>query len=197
MQDLLFIHDPAQAAALLQPLRLDMLTRMAQPSTCPDLAQQLGVPTQQVNYHMRILAAAGLVERIDERRVRGTVEGIYQARAASYWLSAKLVGRIGAGRASSEVSLGYLLSLAEDLQEDVAQLAEMTPPPASLGLSMQLELADPSRRVQFLKDVQRLFQNLGRKYGAAEGTRKRKLQTYRLMLACYQDPQRKEGAPKS
>jgi len=56
---------------------------MAGPSTCPDLAQQLGVPTQQVNYPMRILHEAGLVDRIDERPVRGTVEGIYQARAAS------------------------------------------------------------------------------------------------------------------
>lgn len=164
---------------------------MAGPSTCPDLAQQLGVPTQQVNYHMRILHEAGLVDRIDERPVRGTVEGIYQARAASYWLSAKLVGRIGVPRASSEMSLGYLLSLAEDLQEDVAKLASHKSAPASLGLSMHLELSDPSLREEFLHDVQKLFQTLGRKYGAKESSRKRETETYRLMLACYQDPQEK------
>jgi predicted ArsR family transcriptional regulator len=47
------------------------------------LAQLLNLPTQQVNYHIRKLTEAWLVERIDERRVRGTVESIYQARAAS------------------------------------------------------------------------------------------------------------------
>lgn len=191
MQDLLYIDDPAQAAALLQPLRLDLLKRMGSPSTCPDLAQQLGVPTQQVNYHMRILHEAGLVDRIEERRVRGTVEGIYQARAASFWLSAKLVGSIGAPRASSEMSLGYLLSLAEDLQEDVARLAARKDASASLGLSMQLELSDPARREEFLEDVQKLFQSLGRKYGAKAQSRKRKTETYRLMLACYPDPEEK------
>lgn len=192
MLPLLYIDDPAQAAALLQPLRLDLLKRMGEPTSCPSLAQQLGVPTQQVNYHMRILADAGLVDRIEERRVRGTVEGIYQARAASYWLSAKLIGRIGEPRTSSELSLGYLLSLAEDLQHDIAHLAEEPDSPASLGLSMQLELNDPSRREAFLKDVQRLFQTLARKYGATESTRKRKTQPYKLMLACYRHP--KPGA---
>jgi hypothetical protein len=31
------------------------------------------------------LEAAGLVERVRERQVRGIVEGIYRARARSYW----------------------------------------------------------------------------------------------------------------
>ncbi|MBL8173178.1 MAG: helix-turn-helix transcriptional regulator [Bryobacterales bacterium] len=189
MQPLLYIDDPAQAAALLQPLRLDLLKRMGEPTSCPELAHQLGVPTQQVNYHMRILAEAGLVCKIDERRVRGTVEGIYQARASSYWLSAKLVGRIGLPRTESELSLGYLLSLAEDLQHDIANLASEDDPPASLGLSMNLELNDPARREAFLKDVQRLFQTLARKYGATEQTRKRKTQPYKLTLACYRQPE--------
>src|SRR5262245_53271054 len=115
MRDVLFIDDPQQAAALLQPIRLDLLKRMAEPPTCPHHGRQLGIPTQQVNYHMKIHAEAGLVDKVEERRVRGTVEGIYQARAASYWLSPKLVGRLGRPRTESDASLSYLLSLAEEL----------------------------------------------------------------------------------
>ena len=48
-------------------------------------------------------------------------EGIYQAAARSYWVSPRLVGRIGdARRAQDELSLGYLLELMEDVQADIA-----------------------------------------------------------------------------
>ena len=66
MLDVLFIEEPTVAAALLQPIRLDIVKRLAQPRSCPELAQLLNVPTQQVNYHMRKLTEAGLVDRIDE-----------------------------------------------------------------------------------------------------------------------------------
>jgi predicted transcriptional regulator len=186
VQEVLYIDDVVRAAALLQPIRLELLKRMAEPRTCPYLAGELGVPTQQINYHMRKLADAGLVDRIDERRVRGTVEGIYQARAASYWLSPALVGRLGARRAENEVGLSFLLSLAEDLQADVAKLAGFSKPSPCLGLSLHVELADPDRRAEFLAEVERLTKELADKYGAA-GTRKKKPQlTYRFLLACYE-----------
>lgn len=188
MLDVLSIDDPTAAAALLQPVRLDLLKRMAQPCTCHELAAALSVPTQQVNYHVRKLVEAGLVDRIDERRVRGTVEGIYQARAASYWLSPKLVGRLGARRTINEAGLSYLLSLAEDLQDDVAKLASEPEPAPCLGVSLHVELADPNRRAEFLQEVQELLQALARKYGST-GRAKRK-ESYRLLLACYQNPNR-------
>jgi len=186
MLEVLYIDDTAVAAALLQPLRLDLLKRMAEPCSCPELAETLGVPTQQVNYHMRKLTEAGLVERVNERRVRGTVEGIYQAKAASYWLSPQLVGRLGARRTLDEAGLSYLLSLAEDLQNDVAKLAEAPQSAPCLGVSVQVELADAEQRGEFLAEVQELLQALARKYGAKGRTKAKR--SYRLLLACYQDP---------
>jgi DNA-binding transcriptional ArsR family regulator len=184
MMDVLYIDEPAVAAALLQPLRLDLLKRLGEPRSCPELAGMLGTATQQVNYHVRKLLEAGLIDRVDERRVRGTVEGIYQARAASYWLSPTLVGRLGARRAVQEAGLSYLLSLAEDLQDDVAKLAETPKPAACLGVSLQVELADPKRRAEFLVEVQDLLKGLARKYGV-KGRAKSK-GAYRLILACYE-----------
>ena len=186
MLDVLFIEQPTVAAALLQPIRLDIVKRLAQPRSCPELAQLLNLPTQQVNYHMRKLTEAGLVERIDERRVRGTVEGIYQARAASYWLSPNLVGRSGARKTINEAGLSYLFSLAEDLQSDVAKLANAPEPQPCLGLSAYVELKDPKRRTEFLAEVQQVLQTLARKYGATGRSKERN--AYRLLLACYQNP---------
>ena len=186
MLDVLFIEEPTAAAALLQPVRLDIVKRLAQPRSCPELAQLLNVPTQQVNYHMRKLTEAGLVDRINERRVRGTVEGIYQARAASYWLSPNLVGRLGARKTINEAGLSYLLSLAEDLQSDVAKLANAPEPQPSLGVSAYVELQDPQKRAEFLAEVQEVLQTLARKYRATG--RSKEQNSYRLLLACYENP---------
>jgi hypothetical protein len=46
MPDVLFIEQPTVAAALLQPFRLDIVKRLAQPRSCPELAQLLNLPTQ-------------------------------------------------------------------------------------------------------------------------------------------------------
>lgn len=186
MLDVLFIEQPTVAAALLQPIRLDIVKRLAQPRSCPELARLLNLPTQQVNYHMRKLTEAGLVDRIDERRVRGTVEGIYQARAASYWLSPNLVGRLGARKAINEAGLSYLLSLAEDLQSDVAKLANAPEPRSCLGVSAYVELKDPKKRAEFLDEVQQVLQTLARKYGATSRGKERN--SYRLLFACYENP---------
>jgi DNA-binding Lrp family transcriptional regulator len=182
VQELLYIDDATAAAALLQPLRLDLVKRMGEPRTCPELAEALGVTTQQVNYHVKKLVEAGLVNRIDERRVRGTMEGIYQARAASYWLSSNLVGRLGNKRAVQEAGLTYMLSLAEDLQQDVAALAGTPEPAPCLGVSLHVALADESRRAEFLEEVQALLKNLATKYGGGKSG------GYRLLLACYEKP---------
>jgi DNA-binding transcriptional ArsR family regulator len=194
MLDVLFIEQPAIAAALLQPVRLDIVKRLTEPRSCPELAQLLNVPTQQVNYHMRKLTEVGLVERINERRVRGTVEGIYQARAASYWLSPNLVGRLGARKTMNEAGLSYLLGLAEDLQSDVAKLASVGEPPPCLGVSAHVELKDPKRRTEFLAEVRQVLQTLARKYGATGRSKERN--SYRLLLACYQNPDH-PNPPKS
>ncbi len=124
MQDLLYVEQAGQAGALLHPLRLGVLKRLGEPRSCPDLARDLAETTQKVYYHVKILEEAGLVDKVDERRVRGIMEGLYQARARSYWLSPRLVGRVGGPkRARDQMSLGFLLTLTEEIQSDVAHLA--------------------------------------------------------------------------
>src|SRR5687768_16800352 len=124
MQDVLFIDDVHQAAVLLKPARIDVLRRMAAETTCSEVGAALGQSPQHVYYHVKALEQAGLVERVSERRVRGTVEGIYRAKARSYWLSPRLVGKVGGGRAArDQASLAYLVGLAEEIQDDVGRLA--------------------------------------------------------------------------
>jgi len=188
MQDVIYIDDVAQATVLMKPTRLDVLRKMATETTCNVLAEALGSTPQKVYYHVKALEQAGLVERVAERKVRGIHEGIYRAKARAYWLSPKLVGHLGGKRAARDrASLGYLISLAEEVQEDVGRLAERPggdENAPSLGVSAHIELADATRRAEFMHDVQDLFQKLAEKYGAS-GKKRAPRESYRIALACY------------
>src|SRR3954454_17283968 len=171
MQEVLYIEDVDQAAALLKPQRIEMLKLMDHPRTCLELGNMFGETPQKIYYHVKALQSAGLVEQVGERRVRGTVEGSYQARAHSYWLASDLVGQIGgAAIAQDQVSLRHLLSLTEEMRGDIGHLAQKVGKEMpSLGVSLQVELDDESRRADFMADVQQMAQILARKYGATAG----------------------------
>jgi DNA-binding transcriptional ArsR family regulator len=192
MRDVIYIEEVEQAATLLNPLRLGLLKHLAEPRSCPELAGFVGETAQKVYYHVKALERVGLVKKVGERRVRGMVEGRYQAKGRSYWLSPTLVGRIGSrGRARDQFSLGFLLTLAEELQADIGHLSEVDAEEVpSLGLSAEIHLADNARRTVFLQEVQHTFEVLARKYGARgpeEGSHG-KSQSFRLVLACYPKP---------
>lgn len=189
MQEVLYIEAVDQAAALLKPLRLAVLKRLGEPRSCPELADALGEPTQKLYYHVKVLERVGLVDKIGERRVGGIMEGIYQAAARSYWLSPGLVGQIGGPRRARDgLSHAFLLSLAEELQGEVALLARDAgaDPAPTLGLSAQIALRDGQERAAFMSELQETIQALATKYGArGDAPATDQQTTFRLMVACY------------
>jgi len=197
MRDVMLVDNTDQASAVLNPLRLELLRRVDEPRTCAQLAEALGETPQKIYYHVKVLESAGAIERVAERRVRGISEGYYRATARSYWLSPKLVGRIGgARRARDQMSLGFLLSLVEDLQSDVGRLAESgreeTP---ALGFTAQVRLAKSADRTAFLSDLQNAIQSIAKKHGAAGSPSPPSApDAFRLVVACYPRPEERPGA---
>jgi DNA-binding transcriptional ArsR family regulator len=122
MRDLLYLERVEQAETLLKPQRIEVLRQLAEPRSCTEVATRLDQTQQRVYYHVKRLLEHGLVTQVAERRVRGINEGVYQATARAYWLSPRLVGRIGQRQQRDEASLGYLLDLMEEVQSDVAAL---------------------------------------------------------------------------
>jgi len=181
MQELLHIERIDQAEALLKPRRVEILRRLAEPSTCTQIGKQLGDSPQKVYYHVKQLQTAGLVELVDERRVRGITEGIYRAVAHSYWVSPELVGRIGPPRESNQFGLGFLLDLSEGLQADLAGLAGVEGSPPTLGISGEVRLR-ADQGAAFVEDLENAFQAVLDRYSGGEGT------PFRLALACYPVP---------
>lgn len=178
MRDVLYLEHIEQAEALLKPQRIEVLRQLAEPRSCTEVAAALEQTPQRVYYHVKRLVEAGLVAQVSERKVRGIHEGIYQAIARSYWLSPRLVGRIGLGRARDELSLGYLLDLMEEVQAEVAALDRSAPELPSIGLSGEIRIP-PERRQEFLEELKTMLQDLFTRYGGAEGD------AFRLAVACY------------
>ncbi|WP_229399593.1 winged helix-turn-helix domain-containing protein [Micromonospora okii] len=179
MRDILYLEEMSQAETLLKPQRVEVLRQLAEPRTCTEVAKLLGQTPQRVYYHVKQLVAAGLVDQVSERKVRGISEGIYQAAARSYWLSPRLVGRIGGlRRARDELSLGHLLDLMEEVQADVAALDRAAPELPSIGVSGEIRVP-AERRQEFLADLRTALEDLFTRYGGAEGD------AFKLAVACY------------
>jgi DNA-binding transcriptional ArsR family regulator len=190
MQDVFYIEDLEQAIALLKPIRIELLKRMDEARTCPELAEAFGETAQGIYYHVKALEKAGLVQKVEERRVRGAVEGYYRAAARSYWLAPQLVGKIGGeSMTRDQVSLRVLLNLAEEVQADIGRLAHRSEAGSSvpsLSLSAHIHLPNGARRAEFLVEVQSVFEHLARKYGMPEEDVTITDEAgFRLVLVCY------------
>jgi len=195
MQDIYYIEDLDQAMTLLKPQRLDILRRLDAPRTCPELADFFDETPQKIYYHMKALETADLVKKVEEKRVRGAIEGYYQAVARSYWLAPKLVGQIGTeAQSRDQLSLGILLRLAEEVMEDIGKLGSASvlgSDVPSLSMSAQIHLPDARRRAEFLNELQAVFQELARKYSlpAQNEPGVTDEQMFRLALICYPKPE--------
>lgn len=74
------ITDPDIAKALAHPLRMRLLTLLEESVASPtELANVTGASLPRVSYHVRRLAAAGLIELVRTKQRRGAVEHYYQA----------------------------------------------------------------------------------------------------------------------
>ncbi|GEL23911.1 hypothetical protein PSU4_28650 [Pseudonocardia sulfidoxydans NBRC 16205] len=177
MRDVLYVERVEQAEALLKPQRIEVLRQLPVPRSCTEVAAVLSQTPQRVYYHVKRLVDAELVEQVAERRVRGITEGIYRASARAYWVSPRVVGRLGPD-AASELGLGHLVDLAEQVQRDVAALDRSAAELPSVGVSGEIRVP-PGRRQAFLADLESTLQDLFTRYGGREGD------TFRLAVACY------------
>ncbi|SDG49705.1 Predicted transcriptional regulator [Lentzea fradiae] len=113
-----YLGEPDAVAVVLAPLRRQLLASLREPASATQLAAALGLPRQKVNYHLRALEAAGLVELVEERRRRGFVERIVRARPGAVVVDPTVVDHDRA--APERLSLVHDQYAAEHLVEVAA-----------------------------------------------------------------------------
>ena len=179
------VGDPETLQALSHPTRVAILEALRAPSSAAGVARAIGQPRQRVNYHLKELEQAGLVERTGEERTGNFVSSLYRSVARSFVVSPKVAWsdprRVDALR--RQHSLETLVELGELLQRDAADLLDRAAfdgeEIASASVSADVRFACEDDRAGFMTEYLRTVRELLEKYGAKKG------EAYRAMLAVY------------
>jgi DNA-binding transcriptional ArsR family regulator len=93
------------ARAAIHPIAIGVLLELSAPETASpiDLARRFGIPVGRVSYHVRELAASGLVTLVRTRQRRGATQHFY---AVSPWLrrDGRAAGRDPAGAVAAALA---------------------------------------------------------------------------------------------
>jgi len=113
------IDDPRYVKAMSHPLRVRILAMLDERKASPNqLAGWLGASLGTVAYHVRTLEQLGLIELVDETRVRGAVEHHYRSRerpsvSDEAWAAAPAIAKQAAVSASLETIDAYAKAASE------------------------------------------------------------------------------------
>jgi DNA-binding transcriptional ArsR family regulator len=118
-----YLEEPEKVRAALSPLRRQLLNLLQEPASGTQLAAALDLPRQRVNYHLRELEKAGLVELVEERQRRGCVERILRATAGSFVVDPAVMGRARAfTQIHDQYAAEHLVEVAAGTVRDVARM---------------------------------------------------------------------------
>ena len=188
MLDVTVIDNAAAAEASLDPVRSRLLAELATPGSATTLAQKVGLPRQQVNYHLRTLERHGLVELVEERRRGNMTERIMQATAAAYVISPAALAAVEPDpeRSPDRLSAFWMLALAARLVRDVGSLLlgarRAGKRLATFALDGEVRFASAADRSAFAEELSHAVAALVAKYhdDAAEGGR-----PHRIVVAIH------------
>jgi len=192
MLDVDVIEDPVAAALALDPIRNRLLAELAVPASAAALAGRVGLTRQKVNYHLRALEAAKLVEPAEERRWGGLTERLMVATAASYIVSPGALGAIAVDpdRTADRLSASYLIALAARVVREVGALwrgaREADKRLATLSIDTVIRFKSPADRAAFTADLANAITALAARYHDDKAPRGR---SHRLVVASYPAPE--------
>jgi predicted ArsR family transcriptional regulator len=184
------IEEPAAAMAALEPVRARILAVLTEPGSATTVAATLGLPRQQVNYHLRALERHGLVRVVEERPKRGLTERVMLATARTYVMAPSTLGDSAADPARTDrLSTRYLIALAARMVGEVAQLArradEARKPLATLAIDTEIRFASAADRSAFAADLANAVTALAATYHDEQAERGR---WHRLIVAAHPLP---------
>lgn len=146
MSSISMLDTPQRVESVLHPLRVEILSLLRDPDSATGLAARMGQTRQVVDYHLRALEAAGLVELVEERARRGLVERIVRR---SHDVLVVDPGLFGSLDRRDRVGLVGVIAAASDMIERAALVAEavsatgervaaVTPTPSCMSTARRL-----------------------------------------------------------
>jgi DNA-binding transcriptional ArsR family regulator len=185
------VRSAESAAALLDPTRQQLLAHLKEPDSATGLARRLKLPRQRINYHLKVLEGAGLVELVEERRKGNCLERVVRATARAFIISPEALGKLGptAELAADRLSSAYLAAAAGRTIRDVAVLQDKAKREgkrvATLTLETDVRFASAEARAKFAEELTDAVARIAARYHddrAAGGRR------FRLLTAVHPVP---------
>jgi DNA-binding transcriptional ArsR family regulator len=166
------LDDLDTALLALAPIRRRILSALIEPASAAGLADQLGLPRQNIGYHLNALQAG-------ERRKRGFTERLFVAARNPVLDPALLQAppHPDAIDAQDRHAADHLIAAASTLVRDVARMRQAADAEGSRLLTLTVEadvgFATPADFDAFTEDVSAAVATLARKYAAPSGRRYR------------------------
>ncbi|WNB90782.1 helix-turn-helix domain-containing protein [Bacillus sp. NEB1478] len=183
------VSEPEQAAALLHPVRSEIISLLKEPRSATELSKQMNDSAQKVNYHLKTLEKAGLVVRAGTRNVRNLVEVLYRSVGKSFLLSDSLgLSQEQVRKLQDQTALAHILAFTEKVKRDAVSLMEQTEEEQVPSAVMELEisLAGLAERQEFLQDYSNMLTELIKKHHDPKQTDSR---TFHVSMAMYPKPE--------
>jgi DNA-binding transcriptional ArsR family regulator len=117
------VRDGGRLRGTLSPLRRRLLAELRDPASAVALAARLGEKRQRVNYHVRELEKAGLVELVELRPRRGCTERVVRATARAVMVDPDLSGGLRTA-AQDRFAADALLAVSARTISEVAVMRE-------------------------------------------------------------------------
>jgi DNA-binding transcriptional ArsR family regulator len=191
MIELAVIEDPSAAEASLDPIRTRLLAELVEPASATAVAARLGLPRQQVNYHLKTLERHGLVELVEERRKGNMTERVLRATALSYVISPAALDGVqpDPSRSPDRLSARWLIALAARLVREVGQLlagaAKARKRLATFGMDGVVRFANAADRAAFAEELAAAVTGLIGKYHDERAPDGRE---HRVLVAVHPSP---------
>ena len=177
----MLLQEPERVRTALSPLRRTLLARLREPSSATRLAAELSLPRQRVNYHLRELERAGLVELVEERQRRGCIERVLVAR--EFVVDPAVIGE--ATEAQDAFAAAHLVNAAAGVVRDVARMQAAAEDEGQRLLTFTIEsevgFAEP-------QDLDRFVEALARTIAAFDAPGRR----YRVVVGGHPAPAKEE-----
>ena len=186
MKTVAYLRTQSAALAILaHPLRARILALARAPLSAAEVARRLEQPRQRVNYPVRQLADAGLLEAVDRVARRNMVEQRYLATARAYVLAPEVLGE--AAPAGVEVGeSGNAADLLVSCGRAAAEVARVLEAAESAGVRVrtlkverELFFASAEQRGEFMEELSAAVTEVIARHETGEG------RPFRLLLGCY------------
>jgi DNA-binding transcriptional ArsR family regulator len=181
------VGEPDRLRLALSPIRRRLLARLREPASASRLAAELGLSRQRVNYHLRALEHAGLLELVEERQRRGFTERVLAARADAFVVDPAVMGTVAAVDEQDRYAAEHLIGAASAVVREVARMQSAAQRDGkrllTFTIETELRFAAPADVERFCERLAELVGTAAAEHASAAG------RPYRLVLGGHPAPQ--------